>query len=236
VSGLTLALLSTDTTHHVFWAQQLARRHSIAAVFLEHPAPAPFPVAHPFEVRRDEYERDVLLAGQPPTWREIADTHHVDSLNDATTVEQLRALRPDVVLVFGTGRLAEPVFTAAPTALNLHGGNPERYRGLDTHLWAIYHDDFADLVTTLHRLERDLDTGDIVLMSKVPLVRGMELHELRAANARTCVDLSLLALTALEQGALPSRPQAARGRYYSAMPAVLKDLCVRRFARRLTAS
>src|SRR5262249_30235149 len=106
------------------------------------------------------------------------------------------------------------------------------YRGLDTHLWTIYHEDFANLVTTLHHLDADLDTGDIVVQSALPLAKGMHLHELRAVNTRTCVDLTATALGALHRlGTMPRRKQFGRGRYYSFMPAVLKPLCVQRFER-----
>ena len=73
-------------------------------------------------------------------------------------------------------------------------GDPRQYRGLDTHLWAIYHGDFGGLVTCLHHVDLQLDTGDIVDCRPVPIARDMELHELRAANTRVCVELIRSAL------------------------------------------
>ena len=49
---------------------------------------------------------------------------------------------------------------------NLHGGDPEKYRGLDSHYWSIYHNDFKSLITTLHKVRPILDTGEIVLQGK----------------------------------------------------------------------
>ena len=46
--------------------------------------------------------------------------------------------------------------------INLHGGDPEKYRGLDSHLWSIYHEDWASLVSTLHVVSKDLDAGDSI--------------------------------------------------------------------------
>ncbi len=115
--------------------------------------------------------------------------------------------------------------------LNLHGGDPENYRGLDSHLWAIYHRDFEALVTTLHFVTSELDDGDIVGQMRVPLRSGMALHQLRAANTEVCVELTVSALEALRsRGVLDARRQLRCGRYYSFMPTPLKELCNRRFA------
>ena len=235
---MNVALLTTDTPHHLYYAWQLGERLGLRAIFLETRAPVPaFETRHAFEKDRDEYERAVLLAGGPASFDAVAPTRHFPSLNDGPAVSALTALAPDVTLVFGTGKLRQPTIAAARAAtLNLHGGDPELYRGLDSHLWAIYHADFAALVTTLHHVARELDTGDIVMQTALPLTRGMGLHELRAVNTRACVSLSLAALAALgSTGALPGRPQRGRGRYYSLMPAVLKDVCITRFDRHVGA-
>jgi folate-dependent phosphoribosylglycinamide formyltransferase PurN len=226
----TVALLTTDTTHHRFFAWQLAEHARLDAVFLETAhAVAPFPTTHPFEMQRDAYEREVLLGDHRAPCEDFAAAHTVESINDAEP--SLRALAADVVIVFGTGLLHPGLIASAgPECLNLHGGNPEEYRGLDSHLWAIYHGDYPNLVTTLHRIDEQLDNGDIVFQTALPLSATTSLHQLRALNTRACVDLSVLALRSIDStGTVPARPQVRRGRYYSFMPAVLKDRCVSSF-------
>jgi methionyl-tRNA formyltransferase len=231
---MNIVLLTTETTHHTYYAWKLSERFPLRAIFVETCAAAPpFEVAHPFEAKRDRYEREVLLGASPNGLPELAPTRFFDSLNNEEAVESLRAITPEVILVFGTGKLAPRVLQVPTVAcLNLHGGNPEHYRGLDTHLWAIYHNDFANLVTTLHYLDPGLDTGDIVFQTQLRLTPGLGLHQLRSLNTKACVQLSVLALTSLETtDELPSRKQTERGRYYSRMPAVLKEVCLRKFNR-----
>jgi methionyl-tRNA formyltransferase len=227
-------LLTTDTIHHRYFAWRLAERHGLSAIFVEtsHPDP-PFETAHSFESLRDNYERHTLLGGRAASFPEFAETHECPSLNAANCVSHLSSLAPDVAIVFGTGKLAPPVINAARTAcLNLHGGNPEEYRGLDSHLWAIYHRDWDNLVTTLHHVDAELDTGDIVSQTRLGLQRNMQLHQLRAINTKACIDLVVGALDALLNTAfLPRRRQLKRGRYYSFMPHVLKASCVGNFDR-----
>ena len=224
-------LLTTDTTHHAFFARELAAVGALDAVIVEEPLPPPsFETHHPFEDERDAYEREEFFDGATPNLADLAACLRVTDVNSAEVVGQIQ--RTDsAVIVFGTRKIGGALLTAAAgRILNLHGGDPELYRGLDSHLWAIYHGDRAALVTTLHVLNPELDDGEVVLQEALPLVRDLALHQLRSVNARTCVNLTKAALAAWEAvDPLPSRPQRARGRYYSWMPAELKELCVHRF-------
>lgn len=231
---MRIALLTTDTPHHVHFARRVAVRHPLAAILAEtRVATPPFPTAHPFEERRDAHERAVLLEGPGDTLEAVAPTTRVASVNAPQAIEVLGRLSPDVCIVFGTGILHDAAIHAASIAcLNLHGGDPERYRGLDSHLWAIYHRDFTALVTALHHVDAGIDTGDLVATAPLPVTRDTGIHELRALTTGRCVDLVVDALDAVERdGAAPRTPQRTAGRYYSFMPAVLKDTCVEHFAR-----
>jgi Formyl transferase len=230
---MRVAVLTTDTTHHAYFVWQLAERNLLAGVVLETRTYDPgFPTHHPFEDERDAYEREVLLDGAPAGIDGFGATHVTHSVNESPARVALAKMEPGLIVSFGTGLIDTDFIAAAPAPLvNLHGGDPESYRGLDTHLWAIYHRDFGALVTTLHAVDAELDTGAIVGQEPIAHRAGAALHELRAANTQTCVDLTVAAAAATEAlGRVPARPQRRRGRYYSAMPAVLKPACVRRYA------
>jgi len=231
---MKVVLLTTDTTHHTYFAWKLNEVFPLHAVFLETKGIIPhFETFHPFEALRDAYERETLLKDFDGTINDVTDTRNFESMNSEKCVFALQVLKPDIVIVFGTGKLHMPLIRMASFAcLNLHGGNPERYRGLDTHLWAIYHNDFNDLVTTLHYVDANLDTGDIVLQSELEFESSTKLYQIRAINTKVCVNLLLIALNAFQSiGCLPSRKQVACGRYYSFMPAVLKEDCAKKFNR-----
>lgn len=231
---MNIVLLTTDTTHHKYFAWRLNERFPLRAVFLETRSARPrFDTSHPFELQRDQYEREELLADCSQPIQVIAETHSFDSMNDAPCIRLLRDLAPEVVMVFGTGKLSPSVIeTATAASFNLHGGNPEEYRGLDSHLWTIYHCDYDNLVSTLHCVDIELDTGDIILQTRLALTQGTQLHELRAISTRELLGMSQSALHSLQSsGRLETRRQMKRGRYYSFMPAVLKEECVSKFAR-----
>lgn len=229
---MNIVILTTETTHHTFYAWRLSQYFPLQAIFVETRCwKPPFETSHSFEDERDNHERSVLLANFKGTLADLSNTHIVESVNSEESISALQAYAPDVLLVFGTGKLHSTVIEIPSAAcLNLHGGNPEHYRGLDTHLWAIYHRDFKNLVSTLHKVEAEFDTGEIVSQAQLEVDKNTRLPHLRAINTGACVQMSVQALLSLQSmGSVPSRKQLSRGRYYSSMPSVLKEDCVKKF-------
>lgn len=229
---MRLVVLTTKTPHHTFFCRELAQRHSLELAILETTGVnAKFPTAHEFESKRDEYEIQSWFSGKAPGISDICKTLTTSNINDSICADHLRRIRPNVVIVFGTRKLKQELIDTSPDSmLNLHGGDPEKYRGLDSHLWACYHQDFDALATCLHHLRSDLDAGEIVAQKKIPIFRNMKLHQLRKANTDLCIELVLRSLMDIENsGRIQGTPQRAKGRYYSFMPAVLKDIALRNF-------
>ncbi|WHZ25198.1 MAG: hypothetical protein OJF47_004310 [Nitrospira sp.] len=231
---MRVLVLTTDTLHHAYFVRELVSQVSRLHVILETTGVKPtFDVAHPFESLRDQYERDVWFKGNEPSIREFAETTICPNVNASDVVAAAKGFSPEITVAFGI-RKAEPALirAAGPRVVNLHGGDPEFYRGLDSQLWAIYHNDFKNVVTTLHVLNETLDDGPIIGVRPVALCRGMGLHQLRHRNTESAFELTRTALDELKRtGDVASRKQRQIGRYYSFMPSVLKDLCVKRFER-----
>ena len=228
------ALLTTSTVHHDYFAWSVAGLQPWSGILVETESlPAPFEVAHHYEKLREAYERDLWFRDAGPRGFLEENAKKVPTVNCPEAVSYLRNLQPDVVIVFGTGKLKAALLSSIQTVfLNLHGGNPEQYRGLDSHLWAVYHKDFSALVASLHHVNERLDDGDIVDLRPVEINRGMPLHALRAANTEICVAMVRDTLRLMLDGCSVKRvPQKQRGRYYSFMPAALKETCVRNFTR-----
>ena len=230
---MNIVVLTTETPHHAFFVHALQAAFGNVSVFCEQPVVAhqSMQVHHSFEDDRDRYERQIWFNDDQVLLADIVPTEVYSSINAPDALQALRHRQADVVFVFGTGVLREGCITLFPDRIfNLHGGDPEEYRGLDTHLWAIYHKEFHSLVTTLHRLDAGLDTGDIVLQGALPLEPNMPLHALRAVNTEVCVRLATATMDMIiRHGDVVSRSQRRKGRYYSAMPTELKETCRKRF-------
>ncbi|MDP6388971.1 MAG: formyltransferase family protein [Alphaproteobacteria bacterium] len=231
---MRLVVLTTGSVRRRYFVKALQNVFPVTQVFIETgELTPPFETAHPLDDACRNHENEVWFAGAAPDFDHVAEVERFESLNDSKCVEAIAATKPNVVLVFGAGLLRPPVLDICPNGcVNLHSGDPESYRGLDCHLWAVYHGDFAALVTSLHRIAPEIDAGDVVAKRPVTLAPGMSLHELRRAHTEGCVEVVTGALTDFAAtGAFQATPQNRRGRYYSFMPAAIKDQCIRRFER-----
>lgn len=229
---MRLVILTTQTTHHAYFMREMKSCCEVVGCVLETTGvKPPFETSHKYLNEQNQYEVSRFFAGKECQLDDLGSAVPVVDINDPSAIEAVQDLQPDMTVAFGVRRLKSETIKELPgVLLNLHGGNPEKYRGLDTHLWAIYHSDFNSLVTTLHVLAPRLDTGDIVRQGRIPLRKDMPLYELRAVNTEVCIDLVKGAVDTLSsQGKLTLTKQKEAGRYYSFMPSVLKDQVKHRF-------
>ena len=230
---MKIVIITTETTHHTYFIQQIVKYYSIDLIIIEKNSIIPkFPTQHNFEIKRESYEQEVFFNNNKDLFiKKLGKTLEVNRANDQKSVRILKKIQPDIIIVFGSQKISEEVMMCCPQGIiNLHGGDPEYYRGLDSHLWAIYHDDYSLLVTTLHHLNAILDDGDIILQSSIRLNRDVKIYQLRHYNTNICIELVLSGLDMYKRfGHFISRPQNLKGRYYSFMPSVLKDLCEKKF-------
>ena len=232
---MNVALFTSDTLHHLKFTEVLSKHHKITNIIFDTKQyRPPFAIQHPFEIKRDTFEKEVWFKNKMPSYSNYC--HNIQSfeaLNGDQSINYLKKISADVGIVFGTGKLSKPfINNCSFPLLNLHGGDPELYRGLDSHLWAIYHNDFNALKTCLHFVETTLDTGNVIKIIPLKICHNMKLHELRMVNTQVCIDLVLESLEDYKsQGQFKGDPQKHKGRYYSFMPGVLKDICCKKFQR-----
>jgi methionyl-tRNA formyltransferase len=225
-------VLTTDTKHHTFFIRELAKVHPIHSTVLETSTLEPgFSVKHDFEDQREEFEQVHLLENENISIDKFSETISFDNINSSECLSYLSKIKPDVLLVYGTRIIRNAVIRVCPEGIiNLHGANPEKYRGLDSHLWAIYHNIFDEFDVTLHRVNSKIDDGEILGTAKLKIHKNLELHMLRSENVKLCVSLALHALNEFSiSNTFSSSPQKRMGRYYSFMPAELKEICLKKY-------
>lgn len=86
-------------------------------------------------------------------------------------VNQVRALAPDLIIVNSYSMLLPPEILAIPTlgCINIHGALLPQYRGANPIQWALIHDE-KETGVTMHYMDVDFDTGDIIVQKKVPIL------------------------------------------------------------------
>ena len=225
---MKLTILTTETTHHCRFVQGLQEDgHEVfCAVETTNRHPPHFDISSETEQERDIFESDHWFNSRPMALSQLSETVQLSDINDILHSKAVSILEDsDAIIVFGTGVIRKPVLDQFGRKLvNLHGGDPEKYRGLDSHLWALYHRDFSSLVTTLHKVELELDTGGIVEQGALNLDLIRDPSQLRSLNTDCCLTLTRDYLSKLAADSVTLRPQAITGRYYSYMPSVLKQI------------
>lgn len=125
-------------------------------------------------------------------------------------VEDLRAFGADAAIVAAYGQLLSPEVLRVPRlgCLNLHASLLPRHRGASPIQAAIREGDAETGITVMY-MDEGLDTGDILLMERTPVLAedtGGRLHDRLAALAPVALER---ALDLLEAGTAPRVPQDA---------------------------
>ena len=230
---MKLIIFTTDTPHHIYFVKNISKYFNIKATILEKKLSSPptFSTHHSFEDLRHEYENSILLEGEKQWFNDYCQTFEFDNINDTACVHFIEKEKPDVILTFGTGIIKKPIIDKCREGIvNFHGGDPQFYRGLDSHLWAIYHKDFSQFKVSLHRLNTHLDDGELIDQRSVEITKDLELYMLRSETTKLCIELAISALDKFaKMGVFRFVPQKSIGRYYSFMPSVLKEICLKNY-------
>ncbi len=176
---MKIVILCSDDSHNKYLVRLLRKRLPVAAVVIERST-----ALRRRALRRRKYK--TYLFAQYHRWRRrllglsayrarffgdesgpnpIADdtTHCVDSINATKVVQLLRRIEPDVTVVMGTSIIRSRVLAAAgDMILNIHGGCLPYYRGNHCFFKALYDGRPDRAASTIHFIDRGVDTGDIV--------------------------------------------------------------------------
>lgn len=108
------------------------------------------------------------------------------AMGHARTMELLRASRADIAVSLGNGYIPSKVFGIPPLGmLNIHHELLPERQNAQAVIWAI-HDGVDRTGYTIHRIDKGIDTGTIVLREEVPIAfKG----SLRTTVAHTMVAL-----------------------------------------------
>ncbi|HEX4824993.1 MAG TPA: methionyl-tRNA formyltransferase [Candidatus Polarisedimenticolaceae bacterium] len=138
-----------------------------------------------------------------------------ESVKDPAFAAALEAAAPDALVVVAYGRLLpQGVLDAAPHgAINVHFSMLPALRGAAPVAWALARGARETGVSTF-RLDRGLDTGDVLLQEAVPILPREHAPALLARLAVTGAELLVRTLDGLAAGTIVPHPQdGARATY-----------------------
>lgn len=134
----------------------------------------------------------------------------VPDINAPEVVAKAKALKPDLVCLFGTSILKAPWLEAFPRRIvNLHLGLSPFYRGSATLFWPFYFQELECLGATIHLAEAKVDAGDILKRIKPLFKPGDSYYAATTRLIRNAIDAFPEAAAAYVSGDITPMPQEA---------------------------
>lgn len=157
-------------------------------------------------------ERDAtkLFAGVPTHWCTK------ETFNSQETATFVAAQKPDVVVIYGTTIIKEPIMSVLPAdKLNLHLGLSPWYRGAATLFWPFYNMQPQFAGATIHQIVPKADAGAIIHQTIPTLERGDKIHDVSSkVIMESTKDLVTLLKERQKMGHFTETLQTSTGRLY----------------------
>jgi methionyl-tRNA formyltransferase len=161
--------------------------------------------------------------------KELAISHDLpvyqpENFREDETVEQLRALRPDVVAVVAYGRILPQRVLDIPAkgCINIHASLLPQYRGSAPYQWAVL-DGCAETGVSAQFMAAKMDAGDVIGVSKTPIGENETAGQLLDRLAVLAADLLCDTLRQVENGTAVAVPQDEAAVSYA--PMLDKSMC-----------
>ena len=219
-----IAILTTKTPHHIHFVNTVFKeKKNIFCIFEKKTISPDFKTKVKFENLRHKFEKTKWFKNLDQNF--LPSSYSVNNINSKKVIDIIKKNKTKYILIFGTRKLNLKNYKKFRKKIfNFHGGNPERYRGLDSHYWALYHKDFKSLEVCLHLAASRLDVGKILFRDRIKYNSETKIYELRYLNTEICIKMALKFLNMIEKKSkLKLIKQKTTGRYYSFMPAVIKQ-------------
>ena len=225
---MKILILSTNTKHHTYFINKIAQHNDICGIVYERKELKKDYVTGPFyDNLADKFEDKFFEDDNTTTentyelskdlQKKVVEVH---SVNNRHLQKYIESMNPDLIITFGTGIVKPYIFNIPKWGtINIHRGDIHNYRGLDSDLWAIKNEDFDKINVTLHYVDEDLDTGDILIEGNQPLKDVEEIYQLRYYTTKlaTTMMLMVLSLFKTRNKKLTGTKQENLGDYYTAM-------------------
>ena len=145
--------------------------------------------------------KEVAIANNIPVFQP-------ENFRSEETVEELRALKPDICAVVAYGRILPQKVLDVPThgCVNIHASLLPQYRGSAPYQWAVL-DGLTETGVSAQHMALEMDAGDVIDVAKTPIGENETAGEVLDKLAVLGADLLSATLTKFIRGTVTAVPQ-----------------------------
>jgi len=160
---------------------------------------------------RQHYTIEELIKGKDTR------LHEVKNINNKESQDLLNNLNSDILIVVGSRILKPDVIDSFDgLIINFHTGILPFYRGPHSEFWAMYNNEYDKIGTTIHILDKGIDTGEILARENVCIDKSLSPTEAHIVNSINGLKLLAKVIVRLKNGNIePYKQDEANATYYS---------------------
>ena len=202
---MKILFISTDSDYHRYYINRVNEHFEIVAVVYEtYKLQHKFERIYPFRNQEEQYDQKFWVDGIQPELPPDLPVYYINRVIDDDFPKILEKVGDvDVAVVGGSSKIYPHVIEYFRLGMiNIHRGIAQKYRGLDSEYWAIYHEDYQNIGVTIHYIDKGLDTGDVILQRSIKIDSASKIFHIKYLTCTMGMDLMVEALTQLRDGTI----------------------------------
>ena len=224
---MDIYVFTTRTDHHYYFIKKILNTKKIKRIIYETESIRfNYNTKNPFSDRENNFEKKFFKISMKDK-KKINQIPYIEISNiNYLNLDFIDNKKDNLAIVFGCRKIHKKIFNKFNFGmLNIHRGLTQYYRGLDSEYWPIFFNEFDKLGTTIHKIDNNLDTGDIFYQNKLSLNKKNKIFHLKALTTQIAVDGIIKILDNFDLFKKNSKKQISIGKYYSAMRSSFKKKC-----------
>jgi methionyl-tRNA formyltransferase len=155
------------------------------------------------------------------TIKQLADVYGLNiiersDLNSKGFIKFIRQVNPDLFISVASPIIFKEELINIPNldCINIHNAPLPKYRGMMPNFWQLYYGE-KEAGITIHKIEKGIDTGDIINQSNFPIGPGDTLNDLIRKTKRKNAVMIMDVIEDFRMGRVRYKKMEGEGSYFS---------------------
>jgi folate-dependent phosphoribosylglycinamide formyltransferase PurN len=220
-----IVLLIGNHTRHIYFADKIHSKFPLSGIIIEKRENIIPKIKNIYEKKdiknfnkhfanRDYFEKKYFNNTKLPNVDRIEIIS--PKKNSKKIINFIKKMKPSLVILFGASVLSKKILDSMPLqTINLHAGLAPYYRGSACNFWPFYFLSPHHAGYTYHKVEKEVDKGNIILHSLPKLKKGLSIHEVNCLGLISAItDFSKIVKFAKMNNKIPSKKINNQGKFF----------------------